>query len=235
MRRMIIFVTSFAVLAAPCLFAQVTATGDTAGAAAQYKLANVVARVNGHVITDDLLYQRLFRLHGAQVLGQMISEMLVEDEARAQSIEIPEKDLDARFAEFTHGFATPADLENWLRQQGLRREDVKAQLRLGMLQEGIVTHARGLSVTPEEVAAFFEQNKDRLGTPEHYRLRHILLASQAEAEEALIALQAGADFAKLAALKSQDAATKDAGGDLGFLTLAALAPELQQALAELPV
>lgn len=214
---------------------QSDAEGDTASTHIEYKLANVVAKVNDHVITDDQLYQRMFRLQGAQVLGQMINELLIEDAAQSQNVEIPQKELDARFEELKGGFQSEEDFENWKRSQGLRDEDLKDQIKLGMLQERVIINARGLQVTEEEVKNFFDENKDRLGTPELFRCSHILVPTQAEADEVAIALEAGADFAKLASLKSQDAATKETGGDIGFVALAALAPELRQAVAELEV
>jgi len=215
--------------------AQVEAKEDTAATKVEYKLANVVAKVNDRVVTDDQLYQRLFRLYGAQVLGQIVNEMLIEDAAQTQHVDIPANELDARYGEFKGGFPGQADFENWMRSQGMREEDLKAQLKLGMLQERLIISTRDLSVNTEEVEAFFAENTDRLGVPEMFHLSHILVPTQAEADAVVIALEAGADFAKLATLKSQDPATKDKGGDIGFVALAALAPELQQAVSSLEV
>lgn len=213
------------------------AQGDAGEQAAspriEYKLANVVAKVNNHAITDDQLYQRLFTAHGAQVLGQMISELLVEDEAAARGILITDKDLDARVSELAAGFPSSEEFAGWLASQRLTPEDVKAQVRLGMLQEQVIIAARQITVTPKEVEEFFKANEERLATPEQYHLRHIVVPTEAEMQEVLVALEAGADFAKLAALKSRDEATKDSGGDLGFVPLSVLAPQLQEAVSGL--
>lgn len=218
---------------APC---GVWAQSETAAAPeVTYKLDTVVAKVNDHLITHDQLCERMFRLYGQQAVGQMINELLIEDAARAQSIEVSDKDLDARYAEFKGGFATDADLEGWLRAQGMREGDLRAQLRLGMLQERVVVKARTLTVTQSEVEEFFTQNKDRLGTPEQLRLSHIVVPTEDEANEVVIALESGADFAKLAARKSRDSATKDKGGDIGYVAAGALAPQLQEAIASLEV
>lgn len=48
------------------------------------------------------------------------------------------------------------------------------------------------------------------------RVSHILVASEKEAADVLARLKSGASFPKLAAERSQDAATKERGGDLGF-------------------
>jgi len=51
---------------------------------------------------------------------------------------------------------------------------------------------------------------------EQVRARHILLETREEAEDALARLRAGEDFEELAAELSQDTATKEQGGDLGW-------------------
>jgi foldase protein PrsA len=232
-RATIVIATLILTLASSMALAQGEAKEDTSATKIEYKLANVVAKVNDRVITDDQLYQRLFKLYGAQVLGQMISEMLVEDEAEARGVSVSDKELAARLAELRTGFADTTEFSNWLVSQRLTTDDLMRQLRLGMLQEQVIVAARGLTVTPQEVDTFFTVNKERLGTPELFHCSHILVPTEAEAEEVVIALEAGADFAKLASLKSQDPATKDQGGDIGFVALAALAPELQQAVSSL--
>jgi len=104
-----------------------------------------------------------------------------------------------------------------------------------MLQEKLIVEAKGISVTEEEVEMFFEGNKENLGTPEQLRCSHILVETQAEAEEVLLALEAGADFAKLAALKSGDAESRERGGDIGFFQPGTIFPEFEQAAAALKI
>jgi len=67
------------------------------------------------------------------------------------------------------------------------------------------------------VKAFYEAHKTEPGfsTPEARRVRHIQLASEAEAKVVLARLRKGADFASLAKTLSKDGATKAAGGELG--------------------
>ncbi|MBN1423396.1 peptidyl-prolyl cis-trans isomerase [Candidatus Fermentibacteria bacterium] len=232
MRPVTIVLTGLMPLVVPaCVLAQGEAGEKTDSPRIEYKLANVVAKVNDHVITDDQLYQRMFKTYGAQVLGQMISELLVQDEAASLNIQIKDQDLDARVSELTAGYSSPEEFDTWLASQRMTMDDVKAQVRLGMLQEKVIIEAREIGITTDEVDEFFEANKDQLGIPPQYHLRHILVPTEAEIQEVLVALQAGADFAKLAALKSHDAGSRDKGGDLGFVSLSALAPQLQEALA----
>jgi len=48
-------------------------------------------------------------------------------------------------------------------------------------------------------------------------------------------LEAGADFEKLATLKSLDARSRERGGDLGFVAAGTMPPEFEQALQSLEV
>ena len=85
-----------------------------------------------------------------------------------------------------------------------------------------------LTVTPQEVKAFYESNPDLFTTPEMVRASHILVAvdKNATAEQKTRALekiksvqkriQGGEDFAKVAREVS-DCPSKVNGGDLNFL------------------
>jgi len=208
-----------------------SSTEDTAS----YRIERVVARVNDRVITSDRLYERLFRINGEQVLVQMINEMLIEDEAKAQDVEVSDNELDEQINEFKAGFEDEDGFTNWMVQQRLTEKEFRDQLRLNMLQEKVIIKANELVVTDEEVTDFFETNKENLGTPLQYKIKHIVVESQEAGEELLIALEAGADFEKLATLKSLDPQSREQGGDLGYLAAGAMVPEFEQALQNLEV
>jgi parvulin-like peptidyl-prolyl isomerase len=76
---------------------------------------------------------------------------------------------------------------------------------------------RKLTISDAEVEAFYDKDPAAFETPPAFRLRHILLATQAEAEEVRRALAGGADFAALARQESRHAASAAGGGDLGWV------------------
>ncbi len=90
---------------------------------------------------------------------------------------------------------------------------------------------RSLKLKPEEVLAYYEANKVRLATQEERRASHILInagkdatsavksAARAKAADLLAQVRATpAQFGDLAKKNSEDAGSKDNGGDLDFFT-----------------
>ena len=71
-------------------------------------------------------------------------------------------------------------------------------------------------------------------TAEHVHARHILVATEEEAQAILDQLENGADFDTLARTFSLDVSTRDRGGDLGFFPKGLLlTPELEEAAFDL--
>ena len=66
-------------------------------------------------------------------------------------------------------------------------------------------------------------------TADQVRARHILLQTREEAETALARLRGGEGFEELAAELSQDTATKEEGGDLGWFPLEQMTPAFGEA------
>ena len=86
--------------------------------------------------------------------------------------------------------------------------------------------------TRERVEQAYRGRIDEYNRPEEIRVRHILLAgedTEARAEKALQRAGAGEDFAALARELSEDAATKEEGGDLGFFPRGRMLPPFEDA------
>lgn len=68
---------------------------------------------------------------------------------------------------------------------------------------------------------------------EEFRARQILLGTEADAIAVIERLKAGEDFATIAKEGSLDEASKQNGGDLGFMTRGTSLPEIEDAIADL--
>jgi len=85
-----------------------------------------------------------------------------------------------------------------------------------IVREGATDLTKGISVTEEEAKQFYDEQKDLLKQPEQWRVREIVVKTQIEANELLVEILKGSDFAQQATLHSiSESASK--GGDLGFL------------------
>lgn len=85
--------------------------------------------------------------------------------------------------------------------------------------------------TPEHLDSLYAT----AGEGEAVRARHILCATEEEAQATLRDLLGGADFAELAKARSQHAMSAPMGGDMGFLRREYLLPEMQDPVWQAPV
>jgi peptidyl-prolyl cis-trans isomerase D len=92
-------------------------------------------------------------------------------------------------------------------------------------------------VTEESIQARFDQESESAETETELRAAHILLIdpSQALIEEVQAKIDSGTDFETLAAEYSQDFATANSGGDLGYTTGGTFPAAFENALADLQV
>ncbi len=91
-----------------------------------------------------------------------------------------------------------------------------------------------VKVSEDEIAAFYEENKDKLKTPEMWRASQILVPTEQEAKEMLQELNSGANFEDIARAQSKDA-TASRGGDIGYFRAGQVVPEFEKAALDLNV
>ena len=89
-----------------------------------------------------------------------------------------------------------------------------------------------ITVTEEDITAYYTSNKDRFVTPEVLRASHILVESENEARDVRNELLKGENFEDLAAKKSIDPTAK-LGGDIGYFTAGQLMPEIENTCLKL--
>jgi peptidyl-prolyl cis-trans isomerase C len=87
-------------------------------------------------------------------------------------------------------------------------------------------------ISDAETKAAYEQYKKEIGDKE-YKAQHILVKTQAEANDLLAQLNKGSDFTKLAKEKSLDTGSKENGGDLGWFSPAGMVKPFSDAVTAL--
>lgn len=83
------------------------------------------------------------------------------------------------------------------------------------------------AISDADLQKFYDQNKDKLKTGEQVRASHILVKSEAEAQDILAQIKKGGNFEQLASKYSIDAA-KAKGGDLGWFGKGSMIPEFEK-------
>lgn len=174
------------------------ATGKSpAGEAAAAKSATL-ATVNGQKLS-----QELFDVFAQAVMGG--SQQPPTDEQKTQMVDqLINMTLAAQAAE----------------KEGLAK-DPKVQARLELLRTQVLAEAASEKyvtshpVSESELKA--EYDAQVAAMPKEYKARHILVDAKEKAEEIIAKLEAGGDFAKLAAADSKDSSAKN-GGDLGWFS-----------------
>ena len=136
--------------------------------------------------------------------------LALEDEQREVRVALLPVD---RFR--TSAVLDEAALAAWYAKNGKSFETPES-VSLQYAEGSLAQIEAGITVTDDDLQAFYAENKDRYIAPERRRARHILLATEADANAALARLKAGEDFATLARTLSKDTGSAEGGGDLGF-------------------
>ncbi len=133
------------------------------------------------------------------VLNWMIEQLLIVQAASDMGIEVTDGDVDAVIDDLVSDIGQEA-FDERLEREGLTLEEMRAQLKVQLLASRMAE--RVVENVPERAL--------------HVNARHIVVDSEAEAQRLLEQIRAGADFAALAREYSQDAFTRERGGDLGY-------------------
>ncbi len=111
-----------------------------------------------------------------------------------------------------------------------RLEDVKKRVIVeAFIKKKLETDVK---ISDDEMKKFYEQNKEKFKTPEQVRASHILVKSEADANNILAQLKKGASFEDLAKKYSTDA-TAAKGGDLGWFSKGSMVPDFEKAVFSL--
>ena len=181
-----------------------------------------------------------------KILEQMIDEKLLYVQAKLDSVEVTDeqidRQLDMQMNYFIQQYGSKERVEQVYGMSIERikrefREDVKKDLMAQMVQQ---KKFGNVDVTRREVYEFFEEYKDSLGLiPEKLTISHIFINPQNNkrlqkkaynfAKSLLDSLKHGADFAELARKYSDDPGSASDGGNLGWAKRGLFYPEFEAA------
>jgi parvulin-like peptidyl-prolyl isomerase len=205
----------------------------------------IVARVAGHPITrsqlDRAVSEKLW-LEGnpaadpAVVRGAALEELITHELLRLQVNELDpplaasDEEINERLRRLVGRFESKGALETAMKSQGIPNErDLRNRIAARICQEKFIALRIGSSihVSDEEARKWFEANPQSIALPERVEARHIFIPTldhppeeaKQKLDAALVELtEKKRDFAALAKELSEDPATKDSGGSLGWMT-----------------
>jgi peptidyl-prolyl cis-trans isomerase SurA len=258
-------VLAFGLLSVPALRAQEPANPRTE------RISWVVAVVGDSILTNIDLEQALLAWQASsqqplpadpaarlrledELVENMIDQLLLLQAAvRDTTLRVPDQEIvqavDGRINELRRQFGGDAALERELATarltlQGYREQLISQQRRDAMIQRYLAKLRRERKPPPvreEEIRAFFEQNRERIGIrPPMITFRQVVIPVEPSPEslerariraDSILELARGReDFAQLARRFSEDPGSRDMGGDLGFNRIGRFFTEFEAAI-----
>ncbi len=180
-------------------------------------------------------------------LEQVVSERLLEAQAKELSVEATDAQVDAAIDDIKRkNQLNDEQLDRALDEQGLDRSSFRRQLKrdieaFRILEMKVKTR---IKVTDEDVRSWYQAHPNEFAGEERVRARHIFLpvpAGATPAQEAAVRAQgeiirnrllAGEDFATVARQVSKGPSAAE-GGDLGYLKRGTIQPELEKVVFSL--
>jgi peptidyl-prolyl cis-trans isomerase C len=101
-----------------------------------------------------------------------------------------------------------------------------------LAQALVADFLKNAQVSDDAARAEYERVKSQMG-PTEYKVKHILVGSEAEAQDAIKRLQGGASFADIAKAVSKDPGSKERGGDLDWQSPAGYVKPFSDAMVKL--
>ncbi|MGQ9607725.1 MAG: peptidylprolyl isomerase [bacterium] len=184
-----------------------------------------------------------------EILQMMIDEILFTQEAMKSNIQVPDSKVQEELDRLKKQYGSDKEFEDELASAGYTIDSWKKEKRAFLLRQSLIRQKfeSEVRVTDEDVRKFYKENIDKF--PERsdsVKLKQILIKfniteedkekAKMRAESILKQLREGASFGEMAEKFSDDPATKDVGGNLGyFFPGNGKYPEIEDAVSELEV
>jgi foldase protein PrsA len=191
-----------------------------------------VATVNGDKITKTALYDRMIKENGATTVDQMITELLVEQEAKKTNNTVTPAEVDAEIAKVKASVGGEDAFAQALASNNMTLDQLKDRVKFQVKVQKILS--KDIKTDDATLQEYFKAHASDFDKQEIHA-RHILVATEDEAKAIKAQLDKGADFAALAKEKSTEPAAKTSGGDLGFFGHGKMDPDFEKAAFALKV
>lgn len=181
---------------------------------------------------DDLIDHELLRANTATIATQLA---------------VSDAEIQQRLSRFEERFDSKTAMQSAMRSQGIASErELSSRVAAGIQQEKFVAASVNsfVKVTDVEARQWFDANPAYLTIPERIEVRHIFIPTldhpEGQAKATLVAALADLnskrlDFAALARKFSEDPASKDCGGALGWMARSRVPADFAALVFSLPI
>ncbi len=183
-----------------------------------------------------------------QAVGSLVASELVYQKAVASGMKATDAEVQAEFSKAMKSLGSDGEFNAALASRGLDRQTYMKELSRSLTVEHFIRETVGkkITVTPAEVAQYYNEHKNDFSHPELVRTSHILFVvpegasaeqdrvAEQRAQAILARVKKNEDFAKLAKENSMDESASK-GGDLGLVSKGNLDPEYEKVAFSLPV
>lgn len=166
-----------------------------------------------------------------------VNALLVEEAAKQEGVSIDDEEVDNQIESAKEQFGNDAEWQDSLKSMGMNESRYRMSVETSLLQQKLKDRFASESDAEDDELVLEYANAYALAYDGSKRSSQILfkVADEATAESVLEQLRAGTlDFAAAAAQYSQDEASRDKSGDMGWDALVAVPnQDYSQALAQL--
>ena len=176
--------------------------------------------------------QELSAQLNSQMVGRMVEEKLVLQEAEKMGISVEESDVDNAVENFKkeHHLDQEA-LVKGLADQGLTLKEYRENIKRQIIQSMVVSRAvrAKIVVTDEEIKAYYDSHPEQFKSVKKYQLKNIIIRDKDDLATVQEKLKNKADFSKLAK-KYSISSNASAGGELGVFDISSFSEDIRNAL-----
>ncbi|RKY31547.1 MAG: hypothetical protein DRP74_04605 [Candidatus Omnitrophota bacterium] len=119
------------------------------------------------------------------LLEKLIEDKLILQEAKKANITINENMVKQKINEIKNNFYSDNEFQTALKNEGLAQADLEAKIRDQMLMYSIIDQKirSNITVSPIEISAFYEANREKFNTPEKREFTYLVFDDEKMASE----------------------------------------------------
>ena len=224
------------------LFLSALAIAGAAFATAQHDPSKTMIVVNGSPIKADVYYRRMEILPnvgrnnngryqpatpGFLTLQTLINEILLVQLAAERKVTPTAAEIQEEYDAKLHD---APEIPQILKAAGVSEADYRNDLMIQLCEFKIIT--QGINITDQEVESYYKTNLPNYTVPKRWKVRVIVVTSDAKMKQVDDELRAGKAFSAVATAMSEDV-TKVDGGLLGEVTEEQMGPAVKEPLLAL--